>query len=245
MGLLVALMTAASAAFMASPAAAAICYYGACFNYVSGSQSVSGTGAQVTMTVGQPRLSGGPSEHSLMELAIQGSNSNNVEVGWMVDPATFGDSRPHLFVYHWVNGQTSCYNGCGWRSSGSSSRAGMALQAGQSITVGIQNSAGDWWVSFNGTNIGYFPGSLWNNGFTRYNRVQAFGEVASRSGSACIGMGNGTWGSQSGAASIRNYRLTGASAQPGFSVSSTDPSLYNSGSVSRTSFALGGPGNCR
>ena len=25
-----------------------------------------------------------------------------------------GDEDPHLFVYHWVNRQTSCYNACGF-----------------------------------------------------------------------------------------------------------------------------------
>lgn len=244
-GLFTGLMAVMSMAFLAPSASAANCYYGACFNYVSGAQSVTGSGAQVTMDIGQPTLDGGSSEHSLIELAVQdASNQNNVEVGWMVDPATFGDSGPHLFVYHWVSGQTSCYNGCGWQPAAGSAQAGMALQSGTSMTVGISNSGGDWWISYNGENIGDFPGSLWGGGFTQFARVQAFGEVASASGAACVGMGNGTWGTQPGAARITGYGLTGANAQPYLQVTATDPSYYTSGSVTGTSFALGGPGAC-
>lgn len=37
-----------------------------------------------------------------------------VEVGWTVDRELNGDAQPHLFVYHWVDGQATCYNGCGF-----------------------------------------------------------------------------------------------------------------------------------
>lgn len=229
-------------AISAPPAIAAHCYHGACFNYVSGSQNVSGTGAQITMTVGGPEVDTRDyNSHTLMELAVQNGSYSNVEVGWMVDRRTFGDTRPHLFVYHWVNGKTSCYNGCGWRPVGGGVQAGQALTPGGYMTVGISNHGGDWWISYNGQWIGSFPGSLWSNTFPSFNRVQAFGEVASTSGTTCSDMGTGRWGSQSGAY-ISNFTLEGANARPYLTVGSTDPSLYNQGASTGTSFTLGGPG---
>lgn len=57
--------------------------------------------------------------HSLWELAVESSNQLNiVEIGWTMDAgvcgAVFTAGNPCLFVYHWVNGAKSCYNGCGW-----------------------------------------------------------------------------------------------------------------------------------
>ena len=57
-------------------------------------------------------------------------------------------------------------------------------------------------------------------------------------------MGDGADGSSGGSSWISNYQLYGSSSQPYFSVKSTDPSYYNSGSVTATSFSLGGPGAC-
>lgn len=231
----------------ASNAEAAQCWFGSCFSYVTGQQSVSNTGASVTMYQAAP--TGVASDgHSLQELALQSTPdttvANTIEVGWTVDPSTNGDYQPHLFVFHWVNGQGTCYNGCGFVQVSSTVRAGMALQAGTSATFGLRYYSGNWWVLYNNTWFGYFPGSLWGGAFTSANSVSAFGEVAADKAPSCTDMGDGAYGSSGGASWISNFQLYGAGSAPRFTVKSTDPSYYNSGSVTATSFTLGGPGAC-
>ena len=71
------------------------------------------TGAQATLTVHRPALRG--DYHSLAELAVSSANRQSIiEVGWAVKPGLFGDTQPRVFVYHWVNGGETCYNGCGF-----------------------------------------------------------------------------------------------------------------------------------
>lgn len=37
-----------------------------------------------------------------------------LEVGWKMDRGLNGDDTPHLFVFHWVDGARTCYNGRGF-----------------------------------------------------------------------------------------------------------------------------------
>ncbi|MFC5034006.1 neprosin family prolyl endopeptidase [Streptomyces sp. DSM 41987] len=238
----VALVLAMALLLPAQSANASTCWYGSCFSYVSGQQEVSATGASVTMTQATPQVTAG---HSLQELALRTDDrSAVVEIGWMVDPVTNGDYQPHLFVYHWVNNQTSCYNGCGFVPTSSSIRAGMTVRSGTSANFSIINYSGNWYVYYDNQPFGYFPGSLWGGRFTAAQNVSAFGEVADSGQTSCDDMANGQYGSGSGASSIAGYQLYGANSAPHFSVSATDPSYYNSGHATATSFTLGGPGAC-
>jgi hypothetical protein len=225
--------------------AAAACS-GGCYNYVSGAQTVTGTGASVQMLQARPTLdprdAGG---HSLQELAVEtSSRSLIVEVGWIVDPNLNGDRNPHLFVYHWVNNQPSCYNGCGFVRVSSPYKPGMAVTVNASGTYGIAFHGGNWWISYNGTEFGYFPSSLWGNKITKFQLVQAFGEVAVNGSKTCTDMGNGIFGSKSGSSWVSGFSLKGTSTAPGLGVFATAPSQYNQGQVTATGFHLGGPGGC-
>lgn len=231
----------------ATSAHAATCWFGSCFSYVTGRQNAAATGASVSMYQASP--SGVTSDgHSLQELALQSSSdtttANTVEIGWTVDPGVNGDYRPHLFVYHWVNGQGSCYNGCGFVQTSSTVRAGMALSPGSTGTFTLYNYGGNWWAYYNNVPFGYFPGSLWNGAFTTAYSIASFGEVAASSQPSCTQMGDGVYGSNSGSSSISDFQLYGSSSAPRFTMTETDPSSYNYGSVTGTSFNLGGPGGC-
>lgn len=231
----------------ADSASAAQCWFGSCYSYVSGRQGVTATGASVTMYQASPK--GVSAEgHSLQELALQSSSdtttANTIEVGWTVDPGVNRDYRPHLFVYHWVNGQGSCYNGCGFVQVSSTVRAGMALTSGASGTFALRYYAGNWWAYYNNVAFGYFPGSLWGGAFSSAQSVTAFGEVAAPSLPGCTQMGDGVYGSAAGSSWISDYQLYGTSSQPQFTVKATDPYYYDYGSATGTSFHLGGPGGC-
>lgn len=231
----------------ASSAHAAQCWFGSCFSYVTGRQSAAATGASVTMYQAAP-TGVTSSGHSLQELALQSSpdttTANTIEVGWTVDPGTNGDYQPHLFVFHWVNGQGTCYNGCGFVSTSSTVRPGMALTPGTTGTFTLYNVGGNWWAYYNNVAFGYFPGSLWNGAFTTAYSISAFGEVAADSQTSCTQMGDGAYGTSAGSSSISGFQLYGSSSAPDFTITATDPSYYNYGSATATSFHLGGPGAC-
>ena len=245
-----AVLSAAAAGAVVLPASsahAATCWFGSCYSYVTGRQYTNTTGASVTMYQAAPARVAGDG-HSLQELALQTTggtaSANTIEIGWTVDPGVNGDYQPHLFVFHWINGQPTCYNGCGFVQVSTTVRAGMAVSAGSSASFALRYYAGNWWAYYNNVPFGYFPGSEWGGAFTSAQVVSAFGEVSADTQPSCTQMGDGVYGSASGSSWISNYQLYGSSSQPQFSVSATDPSYYNYGSASATSFHLGGPGAC-
>ncbi|MEV8529932.1 neprosin family prolyl endopeptidase [Streptomyces sp. NPDC052000] len=245
-----AVLSAAAAGAVMLPttsAHAATCWFGSCYSYVTGRQYAAATGASVSMYQAAP---GGvsPTGHSLQELALQSSNdtttANTIEVGWTVDPGVNGDYQPHLFVFHWVNGQGTCYNGCGFVQVSSTVRAGMALATGATGSFSLMNYQGNWWAYYNNVPFGYFPGTLWAGAFTTAYSTSAFGEVARDSQAGCTQMGDGAYGTSAGSSLISGFQLYGSSSAPNFTVTDSDPSSYNYGSATATSFHLGGPGAC-
>jgi hypothetical protein len=221
-----------------------ICWFGACYDYVSGRQKTDAAGATIHMLQAAPTLKPGDIDsHSLQELAVQSADQKStVEVGWTVDLGLNGDLLPHLFVYHWVDGQESCYNGCGFVQVSSTVTAGMALQPGEAARYSIQNVAGDWWIFYDQEAVGYFPGSLWNGQYTRTQTITAFGEVAHAAGSTCESMGDGRFGSAPGSGWISDFHLLGSADPSNLTVTATSPHLYDAGRLTPTSFHLGGPG---
>ncbi|WP_441247915.1 neprosin family prolyl endopeptidase [Kitasatospora sp. McL0602] len=250
LGLLTATTPAQAATLAPRPPAATagtgpVCWFGACYDYVSGRQITDTAGASVRMLQSAPEIKPGDTEsHSLQELALQSADrKSTVEIGWTVDLGLNGDTRPHLFVYHWVDGAESCYNGCGFVQVSRSAKAGMTVGAGSSARFAIQNVKGDWWVFYNDQAVGYFPGSLWNGAYNRAQVVTAFGEVAHAAGATCEDMGDG-WAADSRRSSwIDSYYLVGATDSPALTVSATSPELYSSASPTATSFHLGGAGS--
>ncbi|HET7529237.1 MAG TPA: neprosin family prolyl endopeptidase [Candidatus Saccharimonadales bacterium] len=219
------------------------------FYYAGGRQYATATGATVTLSQAQPVVPEqvNAENHSLMELAVQSADGRQiVEVGWVVDKTMNGDDLPHLFVYHWVDGQTSCYNACGFVQLSSSTVPGQTVQAGVTGSYGINYSAGSWNITYNGAGLGYFPGSLWGGSFTSLGFVQVFGEVAVSVSSTtkCIQMGNALPGTNPGSAKISNFALVGSATPVALSPFATYPSSYSYGFASARGLNLGGPGSC-
>lgn len=213
------------------------------FIYVAGQQYVEADGASVRMYQAEPEVA--PNDgHSLQELAVQSADSQQiVEVGWTVDRATDGDSAPHLFTFHWVNGQPSCYDTCGFvETAASAGRPGMPVPVGQEGEYAIQHFQGRWWVGYDNQWFGYYSDSLWNGSYTRAGRIQTFGEVAAAGPTTCTDMGDGQPGAASNASYITDFRLLGSTAAPALQTSATDSAHYSLGAVTPTSFRLGGPG---
>jgi hypothetical protein len=162
------------------------------FFYAVASQSESADGAYANLVISKPYLASGD-YHTLAEVSVQSTDGQQaVEVGWTVDRTVNGDSDPHLFVYHWVDGKETCYNACGWQQYSSTTKPGDTLPEGASKRFGIMHYNDAWWVVYDTEWIGYFSDDLWDGGYTRSGVQQFFGEVAASSAKPCTDMGNGS-----------------------------------------------------
>ncbi|WP_051808271.1 neprosin family prolyl endopeptidase [Actinoplanes subtropicus] len=245
--------------------AAALTASGNYYSYNDGLQDVVGTGVWANVYIAQPTVDA-QDAHSLGEIAvIKKSNDlrQMIEVGWTVDNFVWGDGLPHLFVYHWVNGVATCYNGCGWVAADSATvKVGDVLPALTAKKFEIHYNADDangpnWGVYYDGALIGWFPATLWTGAspavtdFTSTDQVQVFGEVASATEKPCTDMGTGTPGSKAalpaayfGSATLIN----GASATSLTSLvqpATASPDYYSMYMApSNRTFFYGGPGYC-
>ncbi len=214
--------------------------------YVNDYQYVTSVGTFASLSQHAPYLD--PVDyHSLAEITVESSDLKQiVEVGWTVDRAVNGDTNPHLFVYHWVNGAGTCYNGCGWQQVSTTRHPGMTVAVTTTPQAyWIEQWQGNWWISYQNDWIGYFPGTLWDGVYKQGGLTQWFGEVSASTTSPATDMGNGIFGSQAGSAVVQDlwnlntdYQWVAAAA----SSNATHPNYYNNGALQPTSFRYGGPG---
>lgn len=189
-----------------------------------------------------------------------------VEIGWTRDQATFGDNLVHLFAYHWINGNPTCY-GCGFvdYAPNTTYTHGSSLEGilQTDKVFAIERTANAWWLGFDGQWIGSFPDTEWTmatppvTNFKQVNLAQFFGELAAGSDTAsCADIGLGPTmvpASPTAGAKIRSTTFTGqATTAVNLAVGSTDThwmTAYYSGSGNpgnnnTRGFNFGGGGYC-
>jgi hypothetical protein len=213
--------------------------------YAAAVQFASSTGAGATLVQADPALAAGDA-HSLAEISVESADQRQiVEIGWTIDPMVNGDLAPHLFAFHWVDGQQTCYNACGWVQVSPGKRPGMRVVPGEAHRYEIENVNGDWWLLYDGEGLGYFPQSLWGGRFAQAGVAQWFGEVVAVTTSPCTQMGTGKPGDDAASASFDAVHLfvAGASVPAVAGTGAvTNPQLYSLGRATATSFGFGGPG---
>jgi hypothetical protein len=219
------------------------------YHYVYGYQYATAIGAEGYLSQHHPYLSSSDG-HTLAEIAGESSDGKQiVEIGWTVDRGLNGNTNPHLFVYHWINGATTCYNGCGYVQYSSTLYPGMTVASnGTQPFYAMEYYQGNWWLWYNTGWIGYFPGKLWSNAgvtFTQLGLTQWFGEVSS-GGGAFTQMGDGIFGAKAGSASIVNAALITSPSSASYAsitLNDTNPTCFNYGWITHNySFHYGGPG---
>lgn len=182
--------------------------YGSCYYYGSAGFSITADGGGMTQSIDKPRYvnAGGPG-HTLNELAVQGGdrNGNIVELGWLVSSEQYGNSNPHLFVFHWRNWNQTCYDTCGWIQWSNIYYPGIDLApgVGKTVYIGYVLYKGNWWAWFDNQWLGYFPGNEWGGLYAKTSLLQWFGEVASANGTPPeTAMGDSLFPSSPAAASM-------------------------------------------
>ena len=146
------------------------------YNYAGAWASAGGSiplfdGGGVVTILENPAISTAASIHSLFEIAVQGGTGNGdiVEIGWR---KRSGDASPRLFVFHWEDWNPGCYNGCGWVQWNPSIVPGMVVNAGTESYMGWVYYEGNWWAWYANQWVGYFPETLWADGYNKANLVQ-------------------------------------------------------------------------
>jgi hypothetical protein len=186
-------------------------WYGECFYYGSAGFARIADGAGMTQSIERPAYvnTAGPTNygHSLNEVAVMDSASifNVVELGWFVSTDVYGDADPHIFVYHWIQSQQTCYDDCGWQQVSNTyfPRQNLGAAVGKQVYIGYVYFEGNWWAWFDDQWMGYFPGSIWNGAFNKTALIEWFGEVASLNGiPPQTQMGNGQFPASATAASM-------------------------------------------
>ncbi|MGK5680467.1 neprosin family prolyl endopeptidase [Actinoplanes sp. URMC 104] len=217
--------------------------------YNRGTQYADNAGVYANMTIAKPELAK-TDYHTLGEIALQSADGKQiVEVGWTVDRVVNGDDDPHLFVFHWVNDEPGCYNGCGWVQAADSINPGATLTYGVTKRFGIQYYNDGWWIAYDTQWIGYFPEKLWNKEGISFNRsgyVQVFGEVATPSTTlTCTDMGNGTAPNKETAARFSSVAFVDGPAADLFVRATPEKADYQPAMIPNTtrSFRYGGPGS--
>lgn len=233
---------------------------GTYYKYAVGNQVLStpSTGVSAILNVTKPYVNPTYDWHTLTELSAQSDDGQIVEVGWTRDQYTYGDNNVHLFVYHWVNGTPTCYDGCGWvdYSANTTSYAGMSLENVLQTTkvFAIERTATAWWIGYDGQWIGSFPDTIWSSAtpsVTNFNQVevfQGFGEVAAGTNtSSCADMGAGPTPIAAGSAGANRVASVTYSGRPTSEVNlslSQTASQWPVASVTSRTFAYGGGGYC-
>jgi len=214
--------------------------------YIQDSLGPATAGAGAKMLQANPALAAGDA-HTLGEIAVQSADGRQiVEIGWHVDVLVHRDVQPRLFIFHWVDGQPTCYNGCGFVETSLTHKPGMRVTPNAVGDYAIELRGTDWWLAYNGVDLGYFPGSLWPAGYTTAGMVQWFGEVAAERAEPCTEMGNGKKGTDPTAATMTDLFVVrpGGVRDPAIAGVGTVslPAYYDVGQTTPTSFAFGGPG---
>jgi hypothetical protein len=157
--------------------------FGSCYYYGPAAYSRTADGGGMTMRIDRPTVGG--TSHSLNEISVQGGAGDGdiVEIGWNVSKSQYPDSDPHLFIFHWMNWNPTCYDDCNFQQSSATYFPGMNLSAlvGREVYIGYVFYQGNWWAWFDNQWHGYFPGSEWGGNYKKNDLIQWFGEVAADS----------------------------------------------------------------
>ena len=198
-----------------------------------------------------------------------GSATQTAEVGWQNFPSQYGTQNSVPFIYYTADdyNKTGCYNlTCGkFVQTSTALTLGAAFAATSYSTPNNSTqyflpfqykfSGGNWFLFYNGTQIGYYPGSVYLGGqMTKYATMIEFGSE-SLGTTVWPAEGSGQFGAAYGfgeAAYQKNLfyiNTSNTSVWDSLTYSPTSPSCYTGSPVKYSSssgwgyyFYFGGPG---
>jgi hypothetical protein len=172
-------------------------------------QNVNNLGGNSNLNVWSPYVNTGAGEvFSLSQewyVGGGGSATQTEEVGWVVYPQMFGNEKAHFFIFSTADDYaTGCWNNsCGDFVQVADSGLLGASFSKYSTYGGAQYEFaaryylynGNWWLAYQGTWVGYYPGAKYHGGQnTRYAQQIQFG-TESVGTTIWPGEGSGNWSS--------------------------------------------------
>ncbi|XP_068652613.1 protein neprosin-like [Aristolochia californica] len=138
-------------------------------------------GAQADVNLWNPYVES-PDEYSSGQIWLRGGPYRTfiaIESGWIVFPQLYGDTRTRFFAYWTVDGSqgTGCFDLLcpGFVQTSKDISLGAAFDHTSSLlgyqfvlplSIALDPNTGNWWLQYDGrTNIGYWPGVVFDNGF--------------------------------------------------------------------------------
>jgi hypothetical protein len=201
------------------------------FAYAEAGQRVASSGSVGTMSVWNPFVHK-VGEHSISEVALAGGSPltplQTVETGWRESELSYGDKVPHFFIWFTTDGhqtQADYIGGYdldvkGFVQVSETVFPGAVLTEISSyngeqhtMDIRIQLYQGNWWITVNNENVGYYPAHLFDpSGISGgAERVHWYGEVVDWDDGevTCTDMGSGRHANEGfrKAAFMRNLRI--------------------------------------
>jgi hypothetical protein len=230
--------------------------------YAYGEQKVKNFGASANVNIWMPNVVGkGMSLSQLWCASGPADKAQIVEVGWQVQPQTYGDPFPHLFIYWTPDGyKTGCYNLCGafvqtnknWHLGGVLRPSRYGGDQSSLPMLWLWNKEYGWLLYLNWSVVGYYPFSIFEGGGMTKNAVivQFGGETAGTNPSPEMGSGafaSAGYGEAAFQDSIYYVADSGGTLVPAsLTYIVTSPSCYTTAPadmyLQKPGFYFGGPG---
>lgn len=223
-----------------------------CYVQVGGYQSgFTATGVSANFGVYDPACSGN-CQHVVNEFQAGSADEKNIiEYGWTEQSNSAPGAPPLLQIGLWANGDPLDAD-ANFVQVSNTVRMNEALPINGTVAnlkIIYVSSSEEWQLFYNGTEVGYYPESIWtsrNTSLTTLSLVFIYGEVLQPGSSIAQGMqmGSGVLGGKPGAATISNYTLYGTSTAPNLSpyAGLKTTQYYGEGNFTSTGFSYGGPG---
>ncbi|OEL28949.1 hypothetical protein BAE44_0010032 [Dichanthelium oligosanthes] len=194
--------------------------------------------------------------------SYQNNDLNTIEAGWQVYPVFYGDDNPRLFIY-WTRDayrSTGCYNLCpGFVQTNNQFAIGgslspVSIYGGSQYDINIliwkDPKSGNWWLQVGGSDLGYWPSSIFTHLADSASSIEWGGEVDSPDLSTEMGSGHFPEEGFSKASYIRNIQVVGSSNNlklpSALNLLATQPNYYNVKSGASSNWGsyifYGGPG---
>ncbi|XP_023886586.1 protein neprosin isoform X1 [Quercus suber] len=134
------------------------------------------TGVEGNIAVYNPDVKLGESYAEIHVINGAGDNTNAIITGWMVSPTIYSGAKYSIFFAHWtIDGSrtTGCFNvycpgfvQIDRRVHLGAPISNVSVPYGPHFEIPIsifKEDDGNWWINYNGINVGYYPANIFNN----------------------------------------------------------------------------------
>jgi hypothetical protein len=219
--------------------------------YQANTGNYTATGVSANFTIYDPSC-GKNCVHVANEFQVGSSNMKNlIEYGWTIAGDVPIGTHPELQIGLWANGDPLDADANFVQVSKTVKMNEILPVNGTvgNLKILYVSSSNQWQLFYNGTEVGYYPESIWTSRGTSLTNLQdayIFGEVYPSNpllAAPVMQMGSGKLAGQPGAATISDFTLYGSTTAPNLSVyTEGNQKLWSLSNMTATGFSYGGLG---